>query len=63
MKADVVVFDPATIRDVSTFEDPHHFSEGVSDVVVNGVPVLRGGTMTDALPGRTIRGRGYQAKD
>ncbi len=36
MKADIVVFDPATIRDVSTFEDPHHFSEGILDVIVNG---------------------------
>lgn len=59
LKADVVVFDPATIRDVSTFEDPHHMSEGITDVVVNGVPVLRGGAMTGALPGRTIRGKGY----
>ncbi|MGZ8832854.1 MAG: N-acyl-D-amino-acid deacylase family protein [Thermoanaerobaculia bacterium] len=59
MKADIIVFDPNTIRDVSTFDDPHHFSEGVSSVVVNGVPVLRDGVMTGALPGRTIRGRGY----
>jgi N-acyl-D-amino-acid deacylase len=59
MKADVIVFDPATIRDVSTFEDPHHFSEGVSDVVVNGVAVLRDGKMTEALPGRVLRGRGW----
>jgi N-acyl-D-amino-acid deacylase len=60
MKADVVIFDPATIRDVSTFEDPHHYSEGISDVVVNGVPVLRDGKITGALPGRTIRGKGYR---
>jgi dihydroorotase/N-acyl-D-amino-acid deacylase len=59
MKADLIVFDPATIADRSTFEDPHHFSEGVSDVIVNGVPVLRGGTMTGALPGKSIRGKGY----
>lgn len=58
MKADIIVFDPATIRDESKFDDPHHFSEGVSDVIVNGVPVLLGGTMTGARPGRTIRGRG-----
>ncbi len=57
MKADVVVFNPATIRDVSTYEDPHHFSEGISDVIVNGVPVLRGGQMTDALPGKVLRRR------
>ncbi|MEO8036157.1 MAG: D-aminoacylase [Acidobacteriota bacterium] len=59
MKADIVVFDAARIRDVATFEDPHHFSEGVLDVVVNGVPVLREGKMTNALPGKPLRGRGY----
>lgn len=59
MKADIVLFDPATIRDLATFEDPHHFSEGISDVIVNGVPVLRDGVMTGAKPGRTIRGKGY----
>ncbi|MBK5258941.1 MAG: D-aminoacylase [Thermoanaerobaculia bacterium] len=60
MKADIIVFDPATIRDKSKFDDPHHFSEGVSDVIVNGVPVLLGGTMTGARPGRTIRGAGMR---
>jgi dihydroorotase/N-acyl-D-amino-acid deacylase len=62
MKADIVVFDPARIRDAATYEDPHHLSEGVSDVIVNGVPVLREGQMTEALPGRVLRGRGYRAK-
>jgi len=57
MKADVVVFDPATIRDVSTYEDPHHDSEGISCVIVNGTPVLRDGRMTGALPGRVLRRR------
>jgi N-acyl-D-amino-acid deacylase len=60
MKADVVVFDPAKIRDVSTYEDPHHFSEGVVDVIVNGDVVLRDRAMTNALPGRVLRGRGYK---
>jgi len=60
MKADVVVFDPAKIRDVSTYEDPHHFSEGIVDVIVNGGVVLRDGAMTNALPGRVLRGRGYE---
>jgi len=54
-KADIVVFDPATIRDVSTYEDPHHFSEGISNVLVNGAPVLRDGKMTGQLPGRVLR--------
>jgi len=62
MKADIVVFDPARIRDVATYEDPHHFSEGVIDVIVNGVPVLQEERMTDALPGRVLRGRGWTGK-
>jgi len=62
LKADIIVFDPATIRDVSTYDDPHHFSEGVSHVVVNGRVVLRDGAMTNELPGRVLRGKGYTAK-
>lgn len=55
MKADVVVFDFDTVRDVSTYEDPHHFSEGVAHVIVNGTPVLRAGKVTGELPGRVLR--------
>lgn len=55
MKADVVVFDPDQVQDRSTYEDPHHFSEGVAHVIVNGKLVLRDGKMTDALPGRVLR--------
>jgi N-acyl-D-aspartate/D-glutamate deacylase len=55
MKADVVVFDPEQIRDTATYEDPHHFAAGVIDVIVNGVPVLRDGQMTSALPGRILK--------
>jgi len=60
MKADIIVFDADAIHDAAKFEDPNHFSEGVSDVIVNGVPVLRDGVMTKAFPGRTIRGRGWR---
>ena len=61
MKADITIFDPDTIRDLSTYDDPHHFSEGVTDVVVNGVVVLRAGAITNAFPGRVLRGHGYVA--
>ncbi|MFN2520494.1 MAG: amidohydrolase family protein [Candidatus Limnocylindria bacterium] len=52
--ADVVVFDPRTIQDHATFEDPHRYATGVAHVVVNGAPVLRDGEHTGALPGRAL---------
>ena len=58
--ADVVVFDPNTISDHATFEKPHQYSTGVSDVFVNGVQVLRDGEHTGAKPGRVVRGPGYR---
>ena len=57
--ADVVVFDPATITDHATFERPHQYATGVRDVLVNGVPVLRDGEHTGAMPGRVVRGPGW----
>ncbi len=59
MWADVVVFDPATITDKSTYENPNQFSMGMDDVLVNGVPVIADGRMTGALPGKVVRGEGY----
>jgi N-acyl-D-amino-acid deacylase len=56
--ADVVVFDPATIADRATYENPHRYAVGVRHVLVNGVPVLRDGEHTGALPGRALMHRG-----
>lgn len=61
MFADVVVFDPKTIIDKATFEDPVQVSIGVRDVFVNGTAVIRGGTHTGAKPGQIVRGPGYKA--
>jgi dihydroorotase/N-acyl-D-amino-acid deacylase len=61
MKADLLVFDPATIRDRATFERPHQYAEGVGVVVVNGEVVLEGGRMTAARPGRVLRGPAFAA--
>jgi dihydroorotase/N-acyl-D-amino-acid deacylase len=54
MAADLVVFDPAAVRDLATFEDPLRYSEGFSHVVVNGALVLDGGKLTPARPGRPL---------
>jgi dihydroorotase/N-acyl-D-amino-acid deacylase len=59
MWADVVIFDPATIRDLATFENPNQLSRGMEYVLVNGAPVIDQGKMTGALPGKVLRGPGY----
>jgi dihydroorotase/N-acyl-D-amino-acid deacylase len=59
MWADVVIFDPATVRDLATFDNPNQLSEGMAYVLVNGAPVIDNGKMTGALPGRVLRGPGY----
>ncbi len=59
MWADVVVFDPETVRDLATFDDPNRLSEGMAYVLVNGAPVIEDGKMTGALPGKVLRGAGY----
>jgi N-acyl-D-amino-acid deacylase len=57
--ADVVVFDPASIQDHATYDDPHQYATGVAHVLVNGTPVLRDGDHTGALPGRVVHGPGW----
>ncbi len=58
MFADVVVFDPATISDLATFEKPHQYAVGVKQVLVNGVQVIKDGEHTGAKPGRALWGPG-----
>jgi N-acyl-D-amino-acid deacylase len=57
--ADIVVFNPATIADHATYDEPRQFATGVSDVVVNGVEIVRDGAPTGAKPGRFVTGPGY----
>jgi dihydroorotase/N-acyl-D-amino-acid deacylase len=59
MCADVVIFDPATVRDRATFDNPNQLSEGMEYVLVNGVPVIDQGKITGALPGKVLRGPAY----
>jgi N-acyl-D-amino-acid deacylase len=58
--ADIVVFDPKTVADNATFDDPHQYASGVVHVLVNGTPVIREAEHTGALPGRVVRGPGWQ---
>lgn len=60
--ADIVIFDPETIIDRATFEDPHQLSVGMQHVLVNGIPVVRDGHHTGAKPGRVVRGPGYAGR-
>ena len=58
--ADIAIFDPDEVRDHATYDDPHQYSTGMVHVLVNGVPVLRNGEHTGALPGQVVRGRGWE---
>ena len=62
MKADLVIFDPTTVRDTATFEKPHAYADGFSHIVVNGQVVFENGAMTAARPGRVLYGPG-RARD
>ena len=61
MWADIVIFDPAQVRDRATFDRPNQLSEGMQWVLINGVPVIAEGRATGALPGKVLRGRGFRA--
>ena len=58
--ADIVIFDPATIKDNATFDKPHQYAEGMIHVFVNGVQVLKDGDHTGAKPGRFVKGSGWK---
>ncbi|CAG4988825.1 D-aminoacylase [Dyadobacter sp. CECT 9275] len=60
--ADIVIFDPAQVRDHATYDKPQQFATGVSDVYINGVAVLKNGEHTNAKPGRFVKGPGYTGK-
>ncbi len=60
MYADITVFDPNTVIDNSTFENPSQIATGINYVFVNGIAVLDNGKVTGALPGRALRGPGYR---
>ncbi|MFN8062537.1 MAG: amidohydrolase family protein, partial [Vicinamibacterales bacterium] len=60
MKADIVVFDAAAVKDVATYEDPKHYSQGMRFVFVNGKPVVSEGAITENRPGEGLRGPGHR---
>jgi N-acyl-D-amino-acid deacylase len=59
LMADITVFDPSTVQDIATYNDPLRYSVGVKYVFVNGKPVVAAGKITDERPGRALRGPGY----
>ena len=61
--ADIAIFNPAEVQDHATYDDPHQYSTGMVHVLVNGVPVLRDGEHTGALPGQVVRGPGWVGPD
>ncbi len=63
MWADVVVFDPDTVHDLATFDNPNQLSQGMEYVLINGVAVIEEGKMTGKLPGKVLRGPGYVANE
>ena len=62
MRADMVLFDPDTVQDEATFEEPERYPTGIPWVFVNGVAVIAEGEPTGELPGRVLRGPGYASR-
>ena len=58
--ADIVIFDPLKIKDNATYDKPHQYATGISDVFVNGIPVLKAGEHTGNKPGRFVKGPGWK---
>lgn len=58
--ADIVIFDAATVTDHATYDKPHQFATGVTDVFVNGMQILKNGEHTNAMPGKFVKGPGYK---
>jgi N-acyl-D-amino-acid deacylase len=58
--ADIVIFDPAKVQDHATYDKPHQYATGVSDVFVNGLQVLKNDQPTGASAGRFLKGPGYK---
>jgi len=58
--ADLIIFNPSKVNDKATFEKPHQYAEGMIDVFVNGIQVLKDGEHTGAMPGRFVKGPGYK---
>ena len=56
--ADIVIFDPGTVEDRATFEDPHQYPIGIEHVIVNGTPIIQHGEHTEARAGRVLRPTG-----
>jgi N-acyl-D-aspartate/D-glutamate deacylase len=63
MAADITVFDPATVRDLATYEDPLRYSQGIEYVIVNGRVVLDAGRLSAERPGRILKGRGPSSSE
>jgi N-acyl-D-aspartate/D-glutamate deacylase len=60
MKADIAIWDAATIADTATFEQPHQYAVGVHAVIINGLVAFENGAMTPARPGRVLYGPAYR---